>query len=137
MKFVRQRFFSAQPYCFLTLLNTYKQHHTETSFYIYYVCPCLDLDLFMSYLCDLFFFFIFIFVMTCHIISRKHTRLSFFRHILKYLLLFFDDNIHKECEYFPSSKSSALGCCSVFALFFANFSVVLLMKHCTKNEVFH
>ena len=31
--------------------------------YLLYLCPCLDLGLFMSYICDLFFIVIFIFIM--------------------------------------------------------------------------
>ena len=46
------------------LLNTYKHHHTEV-----YVSPCIDVGLFTSYLCDLFFFFTFIILN--HIISLK------------------------------------------------------------------
>ena len=34
----------------------------------------------------------------------------------------------KECEYFSNSKSSASGCCLVFAGFFANFNLALLKK---------
>ena len=39
--------------------------------HLLYLCPCLDLGLFMSYLCDLFFIFIFIFIKINHIIPRK------------------------------------------------------------------
>ena len=37
------------------LLNTYKYHNTEGLFLcLLYLCPCLDLGLFIPYLCDLF-----------------------------------------------------------------------------------
>ena len=41
--------------------------------YLLYLCPCLDLGLFMLYLCDAFFIFIFIFIMINHVISRIQT----------------------------------------------------------------
>ena len=51
------------------------------TFYIYYICvnagPCLDLGLFMLYLCDVFFIFIFIFIIINRIISSIQTYLSF------------------------------------------------------------
>ena len=43
--------------------------------YLLYFCSCLDLGLFMSHLCHLFF--IFIFIMIDHIISRMQTHLCF------------------------------------------------------------
>ena len=64
-----------QPQCCLTFLqilalnvaqvflNTYKHHHTETPFIFTIFLPCLDLGLFILYLCDLFFIFILIFIM--------------------------------------------------------------------------
>ena len=45
--------------------------------YLLCLCPCLDLGLFMSYLCDLFFIFIFIFIMINSVISSAKTRLRF------------------------------------------------------------
>ena len=48
------------------LFNIYKHQHTETLCNLLYLCPCLELDLFMSYICDLFFIYIFIFIIiTC------------------------------------------------------------------------
>ena len=38
-----------------------------------------------------------------------------FAYFLKYVLLFFDNSVIEECEYFPNSKSSASGCCLAFA----------------------
>ena len=42
-----------------------------------YLCLCLDLGLFMSHLCDLFFFFFSIFIMINRIISWIQTHLFF------------------------------------------------------------
>ena len=62
-----------------------------------------------------------------HITSFKQTYL-FYVHFLEYLLLFLEDNLDEEREQFLNSKSSASGCCLDFALFFANFSLALLIK---------
>ena len=72
------------------------------------------LGLLMSYLYNLFFIFSFIFMAINQITSFKQTHL-FFVHSLKYLLIFLDDNVDKESEKFPNSKSSASGCCLVLA----------------------
>ena len=45
--------------------------------YLPYLCPCLDLGLFITYLCDLFFIFIFSFIMINHIILWMQTNLFF------------------------------------------------------------
>ena len=42
--------------------------------YLLYLCPCLNLGLFMSYLYDLFSLFIFIFIMINWIISRIQSK---------------------------------------------------------------
>ena len=97
-------------------------------FYIYYIYLCLDLGLFMCYLCDLYFVFIFVLIMINHIISQKQTHLTFFRHFLEYVLLFLDHHIDEEWEYFSNSKNSASVCCLAFAWFFTNFNLVLLIK---------
>ena len=62
--------------------------------YLLYLCSCLELDLFMSYRCDLFFIFIFIFI----IINRMNTEPCFFAYFLEYVLLFLDDKVSEECE---------------------------------------
>ena len=63
--------------------------------YLLYLCPCLDLGLFMSYLCDLFFIFIFILIM----INRMNTdALVLLLIFSEYVLLFLDDNVGEECE---------------------------------------
>ena len=59
------------------LLNTYKHHHTETLFYLLYLCPCLDLGLFLPYLRDLFFIFVLIFIMINCVILWINTHLLF------------------------------------------------------------
>ena len=41
--------------------------------YLVYLCPCLGLGLFMSYLCDLFFIFILIFIVINRNILFKQT----------------------------------------------------------------
>ena len=59
------------------------------------LCLCLDLGLFMSYLCDLFFIFSLIFIVINHITSFKQT--YFFVHFLEHLL-FLDGNVDEESE---------------------------------------
>ena len=95
--------------------------------YLVYLCPCLDLGLFMSDLGNLFFIFIFMFITIYQRFSLKWTHL-FFAHFLEYALLFLDHNVNEETEWFSNSKSSVSGRCLVFAWFFANFSHVLLIK---------
>ena len=48
--------------------------------YLLYLSLCLELGLFMSYLCDLFFIFIFIFIM----INRMNTDTCSFAYFLEY-----------------------------------------------------
>ena len=98
--FYKQRFFSIQPKCCVTfswidlqmLLRCCLIHVSmiilRHVLYLLFSCPCLDLGLFMSYLCDLFFFFIFIFVIINRIISWIQTHLFFFLFIEYVLLLF-------------------------------------------------
>ena len=63
--------------------------------YLLYLYPCLDLSLFMLYLCDLLFIFIFIFIMI-NPISLMNT--DIYLYFSKYILLFLDDNADEECE---------------------------------------
>ena len=65
-----------------------------------YVCLCLGLDIFMSYLCDLLFIFSLIFV----VINQTH---MFFAYFSEYLLLFLNDNVDGEGEYSPVPNNSA------------------------------
>ena len=45
--------------------------------YLVYLCLCIDLALFMSYLCDLFSIFSLIFIVINHITSLKQMHLFF------------------------------------------------------------
>ena len=56
--------------------------------YLVYLCPCLGLCLFISYLCDLFYIFSLIFIFINYITSLKQTYL-FLPHFLEYLPFFF------------------------------------------------
>ena len=107
--FYKQRFFSTHPRCCLTfswielqmLLKCCLIHLTiiirRHILYSEYLCRCLGLDLFMSYLYYLFFIFGLIFIVINHITSFKQTYLLFV-HYLEYLLLFLDDNEDEESE---------------------------------------
>ena len=92
--------------------------------YLLYLYLFLNLGLFISYLCDLFLILIFIFITINRVISWIQTHLFFCLFFRMYL----DKNVYEECEYFSNSKSSTSGCCLVFAWFFVNFSLALLMK---------
>ena len=59
--------------------------------YLAYLCPCLCLGLFISYLCVLFFIFSLTFIVINHITLLRQTHL-FFVPFLEHILLFFDDN---------------------------------------------
>ena len=65
--------------------------------YLVYLGPCVGLDLFRSYFCDLFFIFSLIFVAINFIMSLKQVHL-FFAHFLECLLLCLDDSTHEESE---------------------------------------
>ena len=78
--------------CFLIHINIIILGHI-----LYLVYLTLDLGLFMSYLCDLFFISSLIFIPVNHILSLKETQLIFV-HFLEYLLLFLDDNVDEESE---------------------------------------
>ena len=94
----------------------------------------------MQYLRESIFIFGSIFIIINCIISWIQTFLFFFRvclleyvfleyaYFLEYVLLLLDDNVDEECQYFSDIKSSASGCCLAFAWFFANISLVLLIK---------
>ena len=73
------------------------------------------------YFCDILYILSLIFVVVNHITSLEQTHL-YFVHFVEYLLLFLDDNVDK------NSENSASGCCLPFAKFFANFSLVWLIK---------
>ena len=86
----------------IALLNTYNHHYTETHF-IFTTCPCLDLGLFLSYLCDLFFIFSVVFIVINHITSLKQTYL-FFVHFLEYLPFLDDITWMKKANNFHIAK---------------------------------
>ena len=107
--FYKQRFFSTHPQCCLTfswielqmLIRCRLIHKSiiilKDFLYLLYLCPCLYLGLFFSYLCYVFFIFIFIFIMTaCIFLWTRHT--CSFAYFLEYVLLFLDDNVNEECE---------------------------------------
>ena len=89
--------------------------------YLVYLCPFLDLGLFKSYLCNIFFIFTLIFIAINRITSY------IFVHFLEYLLLFLNDNVGEESEKLSNSKSSASECFLSFTSFFVNFSLALLI----------
>ena len=85
----KQYFFTTQPQCCLIFLwvelqvlfrcclihiNTIMQKHFLC---LLYLCPCLNLGLYMSHLCDLLFIFISIFIIINRIISWAETHLFF------------------------------------------------------------
>ena len=100
--FHRQRFFSTQPQCCFTfswielqmLLRCCLRHKSiiipRHFLCLLYLSPCLELDLFMLYLCDLFFIF------TFNFITINHTGIHVW-YFLEYVLLFLDDNMDEEC----------------------------------------
>ena len=65
--------------------------------FLVYLRPCIDLGLFLSYLCDLFFIFSLIYFAINHITPFKQTHL-FFVHFWECLLLFLNDNVDEESE---------------------------------------
>ena len=78
--------------CFLIHINIIILGHI-----LYLVYLTLDLGLFMSYLCDLFFISSLIFIPINYILLLKETQLIFV-HFLEYLLLFLDDTVDEESE---------------------------------------
>ena len=106
------------------LLDTCKHLHTKT-FFIFTVFVSMSrfvsIGLFMPY--DLFF--IFIFTMINHNNLTRTGTLC--RHFLEYFLLFLEDSMNKECEYFPDSKSSASG--SSLAIVLHTKKRVLVVSH--------
>ena len=104
----KQRFFSSQPQYCLTfswielqmLLMCCLIHMTiiilRHFLYFLYWSPCLNPDLFMSYLWDLFVFFVIISI----IINKSHEyrHICSFAYFLEYALLFLDGNVDEKCE---------------------------------------
>ena len=75
--------------CLIHLSITILRH-----LYLLYLLPCLDLGLFMLYLCDLFFIFILTFIMD----NRMNTDKLVLSLIFQNVLLFLDDNVDEECK---------------------------------------
>ena len=73
--FYRHLFFSNQSQCCLTFWWIEPYHNETLKFTIFVLC--LDLGLFMLFLCDLFVFFFFIFIMINCIIWLIQTHLFF------------------------------------------------------------
>ena len=110
------------------MLDTYKHHHTESHFiFTIFVSMSRHRSIYVVSMWSFFSFFIFIFIMINRIIPQIQTHL-FVCFFLEYTLLFLDDNVDEECELISNSKSSASEYCLGFAWFFANFSLVLLIK---------
>ena len=81
--------------------------------------PCLDVDLFMTYRCDLFFSFTLIIIN--QIISLKQTHLFFANFFRIHPIIFRNQKKAKERKKQIIFKKQNL-------IFFANFSLVLLIK---------
>ena len=67
-----------------------------------YLCTCLGLGLFMSYLCDLFFILSLNFISISYITSLKQKQLFFYL-FLEYPLLILDGDVDEESEYFSNN----------------------------------
>ena len=130
------RFFISNTFFQLSVSVGYLFHEWSfkcclgVAWFIIYICvifvSCLDLGLFMSYLCFLVFILIFIFIMI-----HEYRYTCSFAYFLEYILLFCEQKIIltiKECEQSSDSKSSVSGCCLAFAWFFVSFSLTLLIK---------
>ena len=102
------------------LLNTCNHQYIETHF-IFSIFFTMSRPRPIFYFCDILYILSLIFVVVNHITSLEQTHL-YFVHFVEYLLLFLDDNVDK------NSENSASGCCLPFAKFFANFSLVWLIK---------
>ena len=113
--------------CFLIRISIIIPKHF---LYLVYVRPCLDVDLFMTYLCDLFFFFTLIIIN--QIISLKWTHLLFCKFFLNTPCYFWRSKESKRKErkqiIFKKQKFSRRVLLSFRLIFFANFSLVLLIK---------
>ena len=80
----KNRFFTTSTILNLIVLDDCKETRENTCLfklylllYLLYLSPCLDLSLFMSYLCDRFFIFILSFIMISRVISWIETHMFF------------------------------------------------------------
>ena len=67
------------------LLNTCNHRYAFYILYLVYLCPCLVLDPFMLYMCDLFFIFNLVFILINNLIKKTHL---FFVYFLEYFYYF-------------------------------------------------
>ena len=66
--------------------------------YLLYLYPCLDLGLFMSYLCNIFFIFFMINRIMELPWSHEYRHTRSFAYFSEYVLLFLDNDVKEECE---------------------------------------
>ena len=93
---------------------------TRHILYLVYLCSCLGLGLFMSYLCDLFFIFILILMVINNIISLKRTHLFFAHFFLLFPTTFYMITWMKKVNNFQIAKFSLrvlLNICLIFCKF--------------------
>ena len=109
--------------CFLIHKNIFMLTYFS---YLPYLCPCVDLGLFMLYR-DLFFIFNFIFVKINRII-HVNRETCYFRYFLECFVLFLDDSRDEGWKNFQIAKVQPLVGVSFCVIFFASFSLLLLMK---------
>ena len=83
--------------------------------YFVYLGPCLDLGLFMSYLCDLFFVLSLIF----HLVFVYFKNISYCFWMTMWI---------KKMNYFPIAKVQSQGVASLLLNVFVNFNLTLLIK---------
>ena len=93
--------------------------------YLLYLCPCLDLGLFMSYLCDLFFIFIFIFIMINRMNTDTLVLLLIFQNMSYYFWMI---TWMKNLNNFQVAKVQPQVAAQQLLNFFASFSLALLIK---------
>ena len=102
--------------------------HTSISKLIHlcllYLCSCLELGLFMPYLCDLFFIFIFIFIMIN--LKNKDTLAYFSESISCYFWMI---TCMKNFNNFQIAIGQPYGVAKYLLNFFCQFSMVLLIKN--------
>ena len=140
--FYKQHFFSTQPQFCLTFSWTELQMLLTCCLHIsiivvrhflhlLYLCPWLDLGLFMSYLYDLFFIFIFIFVMINRITSWIQTHV-FFRLFFRICPIIFGWRMRKTFKYQKFSLR-VLSIC----LIFCQYKPGVAYKRVTYKESVH
>ena len=84
------------------LLILENHHYNETHILnLVYLCPCLDLGLFMSNLYNLFFIFSLNFHVIDYMTSFNQTYL-FFAHFFEYLVLILDNNMDEASDEIES-----------------------------------